>query len=318
LIFNHAVLITSKKRPHNNKVHSSIMVDIVKRCFSKILSSTGRLMGLFTFGWQLPGFSASSSLLEVSAFSGQRSFIILALSLLLIFLLLHYRKNRYGLSSLLGKQYTYLEVSKSKQQIGLYRRHQTNTDTVLNISDVLSSKVMLNDKLISLVTQEQADTFTVEQEKRLLANFTRIQNERMHDGQLRKVNLVLTDKQQKNYVICLYLRAGNKRLTQTRYRDVVEDVLDWCRLLSSQINTYHSHTTQAHAPAETAPAPVKAAQEQEKTIAQPKAQSQSQSQSDRDEFIAALEKLAKMKLDGLLTESEFTRAKAKLLNTPEK
>ncbi|WDE05044.1 SHOCT domain-containing protein [Thalassomonas viridans] len=294
------------------------MINQFKRCFGKALGSVRRSMLLFFLGYQIPGLSASSSFPEASRFAEQRIFIILALLLLLIFLLVRYRKGRYGLSSLPRKQYAYLEVSKSKQQIGLYRQHQTNTNTVLNIKDVISSKIMLNDKLINLVTREQADTFDTEQEKLLLDNFARTQSERMLDGQLRTVNLVLTDKQQKRYVICLYLRAGNKRLTKTRYQDVVEDVLEWCRLLSSQINNYHNPQTPP-ATAKTSPLQVEATpasqQETEPAQAAPKPQEQ---QEINNKFMSALERLVKLKQEGLLSDSEFSRAKEKLLDTPEK
>ncbi|WDE12224.1 SHOCT domain-containing protein [Thalassomonas haliotis] len=288
------------------------MINIFKWCFSKVLSPARRLVVLFSCSYHTPGFSADSSVLDMPLLSDQKTAILLVLSLLLIFLLVRYRRNRYGLASLRGKQYAYLEISKSKQQIGLYRQHQTNTDTVLNISDVISSKIMLNDKLINLITQEQADTFNTEQEKRLLAHFTRIQGERMHDGQLRKVHLVLTDKQQKRYPICLYLRAGNKRLTRTRYQDVVEDILNWCRILSSQINHYHCQEVPLPLAANSAPAQEQASPaqlQQEK----PQQEQQAQEQSGNGEFLASLEKLAKLKQEGLLTESEFTRAKEKLL-----
>ncbi|WP_281560843.1 SHOCT domain-containing protein [Thalassomonas sp. RHCl1] len=288
------------------------MVNLFKWCFSKVLSPAKRLMVLFACSYHTPGFSASSSIPDTSLLTNQKTFLLLALSLLLIFLLIRYRRNRYGLSSLPGKQYVYLEISKSKQQIGLYRRHQTNTDTVLNISDVISSKILLNDKLISLITQEQADTFTAEQEKKLQADFARIQSKKMHDGELRKVHLVLTDKHRQRYAICLYLRAGNKRLTHTRYQDVVEDILDWCRLLSSQINRYHCQQTQAPVTEKMSPQQqedISARQQKEKR----QQEQQTQEKTSNAEFLAALEKLAKLKQEGLLTESEFTRAKEKLL-----
>ena len=292
--------------PRNSKVYSSIMVNIVKRCFSKVLNPNRGFVLLCAFAWQLPAFGASSSPVDMLPLAGQEAFVILALSLLLILLLVYYRKNRYGLSLLTRKHYTYLEVSKSKQQIGLYRHHQTNTDTVLNIGDIVSSKIILNDKLINLVTPEQADIFNGEQEKRLQQSLARIRAEKLLNGQIRKINLVLTDKQHKSYAICLYLRRGNRRFTKTRYLDVVEDIIEWCRLLSSHINTYHSLA--APTPAVDTPPP---ARPNSKPAQPPEEQAEL---SERDEFLNALERLAKLKQEGLLSDSEFTQAKSKLLD----
>ncbi|WDD99447.1 SHOCT domain-containing protein [Thalassomonas actiniarum] len=292
------------------------MVYIFKWCFSRVLTPAKRLMVLFACSYHIQGFSANSSIPDISLLASQKTFLLLALSLLLIFLLVRYRRNRYGLSCLPGKQYAYLEISKSKQQIGLYRRHQTNTDTVLNISDVISSKIMLNDKLVNLITQEQADTFTAEQEKQLQANFARIQSEKMLDGQLRKVHLVLTDKQHKRYAICLYLRSGNKRLTHTRYRDVVEDILDWCRLLSSQINRYHCQEAQTPSAGKNSPPQQEISPAQQQKEKSPQEQ-ESRQHNSNSEFLASLEKLAKLRQQGLLSESEFVLAKKKLLAPAE-
>ena len=222
-------------------IYFSIMVNFFIRYFCALPAFFKRgygLFSLFLYSWPSLLFAQSSSLNNTVNFTASQIWLVILL-LMLIFLLLLYRQNRHGIYTLPRKQFAYLEISKSQHQIGLYRLHQTNTDTVINIADLISCKVMLNDQLINLITAEQANEFNNQQQAVLLRHFACEYREKMHSKKTRRINLVLIDKEQQQYDICLYLRTGNKRITKYRYDDVIEDILDWCWLLSAQINSFH-------------------------------------------------------------------------------
>ena len=46
------------------------------------------------------------------------------------------------------------------------------------------------------------------------------------------------------YAICLYLRQGNQRATKCNYDQVIEDLVDWCWLLSKCINPQNDEQTE--------------------------------------------------------------------------
>jgi len=278
--------------------------------------------------------------------------LIMTMFLFLIFVLffvIRSKQGKKGMSSLVQRNYAHMEISQSKQQVGLYRRHQTTTETILNITDLTSSKINLNDVLISTINKESGLGFSEAQELDLRENFAREYKDKMIDEKVRQISLSLTDNDQ-DYTISLYARKGNQRVTKKRYKDVIEELVDWCWLIAKGIN---SDSTGIRTPRATlkSTAPNIASSNQVENKAENKVNKQeeinkviakmsnknrpvtkeqsetapikplhfdTENTSKQDgmidaELVNALDKLVKLKQQGFLTDEEFSQAKEKLL-----
>ena len=273
--------------------------------------------------------------------------VLFLLFILVIFLVARSKKTRKGLSSLVQRNYANMEVSQSKQQVGLYRRHQTTTETILDLTNLISSKIHLNDVVISTINKESGLGFSDTQELDLRENFAREYKDKMIDDKVRQISLTLNDNKQ-DYVISLYARKGNQRVTKKRYRDVIEELIDWCWLIAKAINA--ENTGQRTPPPSLKSTAPKIADESDskiqkntqkkeainKVIAKMKNKNhqvtsglpeqhsvispvQAPDASNNHEgiidaeLVNALDKLVKLKQQGFLTDEEFTKAKEKLL-----
>ena len=329
---------TSKLSLHQNLEGELIIYD----------QTTNALYQLYQLAPQVTDQQAGSPVPESSLLTRNKLFFIIAVTVMFFAVALRYRRNRYSPSFSSAEQYFHLEISKSKQQIGLYRRRQTNTDTVINISDLHSSKVMLNDEQINLITNEANNVFNQVQQTKLVQCLTGELKEKMLDNNVRQINLVLTDKQQKQYVVCLYLRSGNKRLTKNSYQYVVDDIINWCWLFSKHINPFHTEDRQQQEPLQAKSQQKKSEHKvissgnQHIDLAEPSAKhnvitnnnhvSSDKNTTDSSEYhkaqtdthlveniqndselVNALAKLVTLRQDGFLTSDEFYRAKQKLL-----
>ena len=135
------------------------------------------------------------------------------------------------------QQFSSLEISESGQQIGLYRRHQSNTEVIIDISNLVSSEIKLNDYSINVVNTEIGHGFTNDKDQSLRAIFTNEKIDKMVDGKVRQISLYLTDSHKNKYAICLYMRKGSNRITKKPYTQVINELIDWCWLVSEKINS---------------------------------------------------------------------------------
>lgn len=147
-----------------------------------------------------------------------------------------FKLNRFSAKMVVRKQFAQIELSESQQQIGLYHRHQNRTDTIIDIVDIASCEVKLNDHTISLINQEVGYGFNDEKEQGLRAIFAKEQVDKMVDGKARYISLLLTDIHDKSYTVCLYMRKGSDRITKKTYSVVIEDLINWCWLIAEKIN----------------------------------------------------------------------------------
>ncbi len=147
------------------------------------------------------------------------------------------KRNNFSAKALVRQQYAHLELSESKQQIGLYRRHESSAETVIDLVDIVSSEVQLNESAINLINHDIGHGFSDDKEQDLRAVFTKEHVDKMIDGKIRQISLQLTDKQKQNYVVCLYMRRGSNRITKKSYSKVIDELIDWCWLIGKQINS---------------------------------------------------------------------------------
>lgn len=277
---------------------------------------------------------------EESSFSFILTLLILVCCVALFFIIRSKNSQKY-ISSLTRRNFAYLEVSQSKQQVGLYRRHQHTTDTVLNITDIITSEITLNNSVICLINNNNRHGFNEALERDLRHYFSNEYQDKMVDEKIRTIRLILTDANQ-NYPITLYARKGNKRLTKNSYKEVIEELIDWCWLIAKTINTENTGHRKIlpNTVSNRKSQPDKNQQQSQKTtikhdVIDDKSALKINSEPNTDntevevssgntedsnheqlvdtELVNSLEKLVKFKQQGFLTEAEFTKAKELLL-----
>lgn len=158
--------------------------------------------------------------------------IIIAIGVVFYFL----KRNKFSAKAIVRKQFAQLELSESQQQIGLYHRHKNTPNTIINIADIVLCEVKLNDTLVSVINQKGGHGFDHGKEQDLRAIFAKEKVDKMVVGKVRQISLSFTDIQNKNYIICLYMRKGSDRVTKKSYAVVINDLIDWCWLIATKIN----------------------------------------------------------------------------------
>lgn len=260
-----------------------------------------------------------------------------------------FKGNSHSAKAIVRQHFAYLELSKSGQQIGLYYRNQRKTETIIDIVDIVSSEIKLNDQSINVINTQLGHGFNNEQEQGLRTIFANEQVDKMVDGKIRQVSLLLTDNQKHSYTVCLYMRKGSNRITKKAYSKVIDDLIDWCWLIGEKINADETEIrkvksiafpqNKAEAKHHQAAAIIPVIHEMDnasqslptddisptlKIVNENEHQAENedisevhnlgQQKSNIDtELVNALEKLVSLKQQGFLTMDEFTKAKEKLL-----
>jgi hypothetical protein len=174
---------------------------------------------------------------ETETESSSRFYILLFILLTaigsILFLL---KRNKISAKSIVRKQFAQLELSESKQQIGLYHRHQKAVDTIINIIDIASFEVKLNEETVNSISREVDGGFNDDKEQDLRVTLNKEKTDKMIDDKIRQVTLSFTDIHTKNYVVCIYMRKGSNRVTKKAYSAVIDDLIDWCWLIATILN----------------------------------------------------------------------------------
>ena len=264
-----------------------------------------------------------------------------------------FKRNKFSAKAIVRKQFAHLELSESQQQIGLYHRHKNSIDTIVDITDIVICEVKLNDITINVISHEAGHGFNHDKEQDLRDIFEKEQIEKMIDGKIRQISLSFTDIHEKNYIVCLYMRKGNDRVTKKTYSVVIDDLIDWCWLIATKINAdetktrnkkpvissepvvdsaeqKHNQTSLYNQPAAIQPTTHESIQaqqsleddlphEQTETIKANEnievAKQPNQNNTIDTELVNALEKLVNLKQQGFLTHKEFTKAKENLMQS---
>jgi hypothetical protein len=142
----------------------------------------------------------------------------------------------FSAKTLVRQQYARIELSESKQQVHLYRRHESEAEATIDLVDIVSSEVQLNNGSLNLINCDEGYGFDHHKEQDLRTVFTKEHVHKMVDGRVRQISLHLVAKQKQNFVICLYMRKGSDRITKKNYFTVVDNLIDWCWLISGQLN----------------------------------------------------------------------------------
>jgi len=170
--------------------------------------------------------------------SNNRIFILLSIFSLMILGIMYnwFKRGGNSVKSIVRQQFASFELSKSSQQIGLYHRHQDSTETIIDVVDIVSSEIKLNEHNIIDINAELGHGFNNDKEQDLRALFVKEKIEKMVDGKVRQISLLLTDKQKNSYTVCLYMRKGSNRITKKHYIQVVNELIDWCWFIGERLN----------------------------------------------------------------------------------
>ncbi|QOL26197.1 SHOCT domain-containing protein [Thalassotalea sp. LPB0316] len=241
----------------------------------------------------------------------------------------------------------YGKVSIIDGEISLYNRHQETIALTLASQDIASSELLLNQQRVNLVDR-QANPFSNETETEVKGAFNREYHLKMYGKRVRQVQLCLTDKQGKKYLICPYFRIGDQRYTRLHFKPSLALLIDFQWQLSTLINPQATPERKKEIvpdksclkPATQIPQSGQSNQQlpfnktdKEDIAEQPVSKQQTstdtsppQEQKLNDQLeklsdvqdtkiIDALEKLAKLHQQGFIDDAEFLSAKTKLLQS---
>lgn len=255
------------------------------------------------------------------------------------------RRNIYKKQDFLHEQWANFDVNPATRSLSLYKRHEQAVEQIISITSLTRSELLLNDKVVSIISADSAQAFSNDLESKVLAIFAKEHRLKMIGEKQRKIQLCLIDDQNTRYLFCLYFRVGNIRHTKLKYQQVINKVIDWQWLFAQYINPIATTKRKIK---------VKFKQEAPETIEVIPAPSSDQSSNDilednstqisqvldmpsnnhasngtpaqnnelnNDEdsadldtkLVSALDKLVMMKKQGYLTDSEFSIAKTKIL-----
>ena len=254
-------------------------------------------------------------------------------------------KTKHSAKNFINKQYTRMELSDSKTQINLYKRHQTLATKHIVIKEIEHIEVCLNGQ--SLHHIDSTHGFNEAMETDMREQFNLEKRNKIVPGTLRKITLTIRSQSSQDD-ICLYLRKGDDRITRHNYGNVINEVIDWCWTIATTVTP--EHTAKRPVIVEQSPKeknkdtnkPLfkttdKAPKQQttnalnalfKENIAKDVRHQEDIPPTDKEkatgidaietskidaELVNALDKLAKLNQQSFLTDEEFEQAKSKLL-----
>lgn len=273
--------------------------------------------------------------------------VILLMIAIAIVVILFRQDDKYkNAKKLLRSHYATFSLDKEKAELLLFKRHEKTASAYIAIDSIIKNELYLNNELINSIDENLP--FSNQAESQINQLFKQEKRHKMIDNKVRKIVMVLHLKNQENKQLCLYLREGNQRLTKARFGQVQEQVLDWCWVISHQIckektekrvikskptvtvqktRTPHkehqtsSHSQTSHQQSESKqsgtinPEPSPSDNQQSKHVhAKTAADLKPETESNDDAaLINALNKLLELKSQGFLSEEEFNRSKARII-----
>jgi len=293
-------------------------------------------------------FTAGLAEEQSSTSSGISLLIVAFLGLLVTYILYQVNIRHNSAKVLVRREFSALKLAQDKLTLHLFKRHQKSADKIMTLADINQCQLMLGDLAIATINTAQDHGFNETREQELREIFHNEQIDKMVDGKVRRISLVLSDHEKNNHVICFYLRKGSDRITKKGYFEVVNEVIDWCWIIASGINLEQTgkrsikprvtaddiakaehkaqDTTPLHAQAAiirpvTHPKPNKDViarlhPELKEDTSPHKQRSTAAFESAKVEtdLVNAIEKLVKLQQQGFLSADEFAQAKAKLLD----
>ena len=290
---------------------------------------------------------------QQSTFSAVTFLFAIILSLLIGYIFYQVKRQYKSTKSLVRKRFSSLALTEDKLALNLFRRHDHEPEKVITLASIKQCQLLLGDLIITTINTTLNHGFTAQQELEMREIFHTEQIDKMVDGKVRRISLVLNTRAKDNHIICLYLRKGSDRITKNSYFEVVDEAIDWCWIIAKYINSEHTgirivkpkntalEITQAeHKSHDDTPLHAQAAIIRPATHPTQNVEDVGHLPVDVDspiqikddgpqettiaaikvetDLVNAIEKLGKLQQQGLLSTNEFTQAKAKLLDSLNK
>lgn len=245
-------------------------------------------------------------------------------SLLLVIFVYRKNTNKEDSISLLNNDHLQFQYEPTTRTVLLFKYNQKNVQKKLNLGEIIRCEVLLNNNIIKIVAPQPENALSNQNEVEIRDLFTKEHNNKMVEGEVRQITMVLSDKDE-SHTACLYLRKGNNRVTGIKYYQVIDILLDLCWEISKRLSPT---TTEIRIAPTIKLSPVPARQSTEsrptrhdnvnKPIKKPvtstttsaKPENQATPQTD---VIDGLDKLVNLHQKGYLNDEEFNLAKTKLL-----
>lgn len=228
-------LIASEQLPTTSEISLSSSHDGEILLLEKTLSVLFRLTQQLLVNENVVVENTENNTSEVNS-SNKSLFILLFIVILLAIIYYFLKRNSHSVKAIVRQQFASFELNESCLQISLYQRHQRNAEKIIDIVDIVSSEIKLNEHGICLVKAQPGHGFTNDKEQDLRTIFINEKVDKMVDGKVRQVTLLLTDKQKNCYTICLYMRKGSNRITKKSYVKVIDELIDWSWFIGDKIN----------------------------------------------------------------------------------
>jgi hypothetical protein len=210
----------------------------------------------------------------------------------------------------------------------LFRNDNKKSHKILTLDSIIRCEVLLNNTVIRILDDQPNNAISNQNETEIRKLFAKEHNDKMVDKQTRQIEIVLSDKDN-SYTVCLYLRKGNNRVTDSTYYEVIDILIDLCWVISKHINSQATDTrlifkvTSAStyvqlSSQETASQKASRQDKNDHSIDDPvesktTVENSANQTTQQTEVVDALGKLVNLHQQGYLTDQEFSLAKAKLL-----
>lgn len=153
-------------------------------------------------------------------------------------------KNYDREKALVRKLYARFELSHHDQRINLFKRHKKDPSLTLALTDIISSKVLLNNQALNVIDAQAFNVFNNEAKSEMHKKFMLEHRLKMVDNRTRNIIIEIMDKNNNKHQICLYARRGNQRYTRINYQECLNILTAWCWTISKAINPHHTETSE--------------------------------------------------------------------------
>jgi len=165
--------------------------------------------------------------------------LFLFLLILLGTLAWFYYKNvilkKHSAKALVHRQFAKMALDKNKQNLQLFKRHQKVSEKSIALVNINTCQVFLGDDCIANINRTPPKGLSNADETEIRDIFKKEYTEKMIDDKVRRISVYLIDIEDEHYTVCLYLRKGNDRITKKSYFQVIDELMDWCWLISKEI-----------------------------------------------------------------------------------
>ncbi|REL31460.1 SHOCT domain-containing protein [Thalassotalea euphylliae] len=142
-------------------------------------------------------------------------------------------KRRFSVTSFYQQQFNHLELSNDDSVIHLFKPHQSVPSKSLAIGNLAGIKLLINNISVVELSHQQGMTNDFDNIWRQTCNVEK--REKMTDGKLRHIQLAITDNERQIYLVSLYLRKGDNRISKASYQAALINAVDWAWRLSTLV-----------------------------------------------------------------------------------